>query len=268
MEITLEKIELVKDRTGASYKQAKEALEESDGSVVDAIISIEESADNKQKSKIGAQGSQLVSKIKELVKKGNVSKIVVKKEDEVLLNLPVNIGVIGGVLAPWALIAGTIAAFGTKCKIELYKDDGEVMELSDMAIDTFEDVKEKSSVIADEVKIKSVDVYENVKAKAEDALGKVSRKNDDDFDDYDCDCDCCDDCDDDCDCCDDDCDCCCDDDDCDCECLELECPACGKPVYIDECDADEIDELECPNCGKLLSLVQTDDEDESEEEDK
>ena len=65
------------------------------------------------------------------------------------------------------------------------------------------------------------------------------------------------------------CDCdCCDDDDCDCECLELECPACGKPVYIDECDADEIDELECPNCGKLLSLVQTDDEDESEEEDK
>ena len=55
---------------------------------------------------------------------------------------------------------------------------------------------------------------------------------------------------------------------CDCECLELECPACGKPVYIDECDADEIDELECPNCGKLLSLVQTDDEDESEEEDK
>ncbi|MDY3954232.1 MAG: DUF4342 domain-containing protein [Anaerovoracaceae bacterium] len=191
MEITLEKIELVKDRTGASYKQAKEALEESDGSVVDAIISIEESADNKQKSKIGSQGSQLVSKIKELVKKGNVSKIVVKKEDEVLLNLPVNIGVIGGVLAPWALIAGTIAAFGTKCKIELYKDDGEVMELSDMAIDTFEDVKEKSSVIADEVKIKSVDVYENVKAKAEDALGKVSRKNDDDFDDYDCDCDCC-----------------------------------------------------------------------------
>lgn len=82
-----------------------------------------------------------------------------------------------------------------------------------------------------------------------------------------CDCDCCDDCDDR-DCCDDDCDCCCDDDDCDCECLELECPACGKPVYIDECDADEIDELECPNCGKLLSLVQTDDEDESEEEDK
>ena len=35
MEITLEKIELVKDRTGVSYKEAKDALEAADGSVVD-----------------------------------------------------------------------------------------------------------------------------------------------------------------------------------------------------------------------------------------
>ena len=38
MEITLEKIELVKDRTGVTYAEAKQALEETDGSVVDAII--------------------------------------------------------------------------------------------------------------------------------------------------------------------------------------------------------------------------------------
>lgn len=40
MEITLEKIELVKDRTGVTYKEAKEALEAADGNVVDAIIAI------------------------------------------------------------------------------------------------------------------------------------------------------------------------------------------------------------------------------------
>ncbi len=45
MEITLEKIELVKDRTGVNYREAKEALEEANGSVVDAIINIEESMD-------------------------------------------------------------------------------------------------------------------------------------------------------------------------------------------------------------------------------
>ena len=189
MEITLEKIELVKDRTGASYKEAKEALENSDGSVVDAIISIEEAANGKTK---GKQNSQMIAKIKDFVKKGNVSKIVVKKDDEVLLNVPLNVGLIGGVLAPWALIAGTIAAFGTKCKVEMVKDDGEVVELSDMAIDTFEDVKEKGSVLADEVKIKSVDVYENVKSKAEDAISKVSRKDSADFEEEFCDECCCD----------------------------------------------------------------------------
>ena len=48
MEITLEKIELVKDRTGVSYKEAKEALEKVDGSVVDAIILIEEGFESDQ----------------------------------------------------------------------------------------------------------------------------------------------------------------------------------------------------------------------------
>lgn len=79
MEITLEKIELVKDRTGVSYKEAKEALEAADGSVVDAIIGIEESIDMKSKSKFSEQGAHIVDKVKEAVKKGNVSKIIVKK---------------------------------------------------------------------------------------------------------------------------------------------------------------------------------------------
>ncbi len=73
-----------------------------------------------------------------------------------------------------------------------------------------------------------------------------------------------------CDCgCDDDCVCCdCDDDDCDCcdccECLELECPACGEPVYIDEDDVDDIDELECPSCGQVLNVVEIGDVEDEE----
>ena len=58
MEITLEKIELVKDRTGVSYKEAKDALEAADGSVVDAIIAIEETVDVKP----GAKANELPQK--------------------------------------------------------------------------------------------------------------------------------------------------------------------------------------------------------------
>ena len=114
MEITLEKIELVKDRTGVSYKEAKEALEAADGSVVDAIISIEESIDIKSKSKLKEQSEVIAEKLKIAIRKGNVSKIIVRKGDDVILNLPVNVGIIGSVLAPWAAVAGVIAIFRTK----------------------------------------------------------------------------------------------------------------------------------------------------------
>ena len=185
MEITLEKIELVKDRTGVSYKEAKEALEASDGSVVDAIISIEESIGEKAKGKVGEGSHKVVEKIKELVKKGNVSKIVIKKDDDVVLNLPVNIGIVGTVIAPWAMILGVLAAFGTKCVIELVKDDGSIIDVSEMANETIVDVVEKGSVIADEVKSKSVDVYNSVVNKTSEALNRAGKdKNEESGGDY------------------------------------------------------------------------------------
>lgn len=190
MKITLEKIELVKDRTGVSYKEAKEALEHADGSVVDAIIGIEESIDVKSKSKLGEQSAVIMEKIKQYVKKGNVSKIIVRKGDDTLLNLPVSIGIIGTVLAPWAAVAGVIAVFGTKCTIELVKDNGEIIDISEMATDTFGEVMEKGSNIADEVMMKGADVFDSVKAKASDAINKAVRREEED-----CDCDC-----EDCDC--------------------------------------------------------------------
>jgi len=175
MEITLEKIELVKDRTGVSYKEAKEALEAADGSVVDAIIDIEESIDIKSKSKFAEQSAHIVDKVKDAIKKGNVAKIIIKKNDEVIMNLPLNVGIVGTVLAPWAAVAGVIAAFGTKCVIELVKDDGEIIDISEMANETFDEVVEKSTNIADEVKIKGADVIATVKAKTSEAINKTKK---------------------------------------------------------------------------------------------
>ena len=63
MEITLEKIELVKDRTGVSYKEAKEALEAADGSVVDAIIAIEETINVKKSNKAGIVATDTIEKV-------------------------------------------------------------------------------------------------------------------------------------------------------------------------------------------------------------
>jgi len=167
MEITLEKIELVKDRTGVSYKEAKEALEKTDGNVVDAIINIEESINMDSRSKVGAQSSQILDKLKELVKKGNVSKIVISRDGEQILNLPVNVGIVGTVLAPWAAVIGVIAAFGTRCIIEVVTDSGEVINVSEKANVAFEDVKDKSADFVDGVREKGAEVFDSVKNRAQ-----------------------------------------------------------------------------------------------------
>ncbi len=50
--------------------------------------------------------------------------------------------------------------------------------------------------------------------------------------------------------CDDDDDCCCCDDD---ELYEVECPACGEEIYLDDEMLDE-EFIECPACGEKLEL--------------
>ncbi len=60
----------------------------------------------------------LIEKIKELIHEGNVTRIIVKDEnDRLFLEIPVTLGVIGALIAPWLAALGVIAAIATKCKI-------------------------------------------------------------------------------------------------------------------------------------------------------
>ena len=180
MEITLEKIELVKDRTGVSYKEAKEALERANGSVVDAIIEIEEKIDEVDQKKISSKSVQLIENIKEIIRRGNVSRIIIRKDEEVVLNLPLNVGIVGAVAAPVAMVAGVLVAFGTKCEIEVVKDDGSVIDVSEMTNEKIGDLIEKGSVIADSVKEKGGEVYNNIVTKTNEAMNKVRTQEDED----------------------------------------------------------------------------------------
>ena len=131
MEITIEKIDLVKDRTGCTYAEAKEALEKHEGSVVDAIIALEEKT-NKDHDRITRESlkdSPVFLKMKQLVDKGNVSKIIVSKGDKVIVNFPVTAGVIGTLLVPWGAILGIVAAMGAQCSIDFVDDKGKAFDV-------------------------------------------------------------------------------------------------------------------------------------------
>ena len=86
----------------------------------------------------GYDTEALKQKLKDLVDKGNVSRIQVRRKDDVILNVPVNAGLAGGVLgmiaAPWAVIAGAVATLGLDCAVDVVKEDGEILCLTETEI--------------------------------------------------------------------------------------------------------------------------------------
>ncbi len=175
MEITLEKIELVKDRTGSTYAEAKAALEAADGSVVDAIIAIEEKM-NLEHDKVDGgslKDSPLFAKMKEIVDKGNVSRILVSKGEKTIVNFPVTAGVIGAVLVPWGAILGIVAAMGTQCSIDFVDDKGKVIDIDGTVIGVYD--KAKGLVIKGVGKIEQGDTIDELMSTIEGFAKKAGK---------------------------------------------------------------------------------------------
>jgi len=87
-----------------------------------------ENSESEQQAKAGAD--EIVEKLKALVREGNVTRIRIRKDDNVILNLPMTLGVVGTVLgiaaAPWAVILATIGTIGLNCTVEVEKKDGSI----------------------------------------------------------------------------------------------------------------------------------------------
>ncbi len=123
-DITLEKIDTVRERTGATYREAKEALERHNGNVVEALIDLEEGKQGSWTDEISSRSSQVIEKVKKLIKEGNITKIRVKHEGKVLVEIPVSIGAIGAVILPHLAALSVLIAVFKRCTIELVRNDG------------------------------------------------------------------------------------------------------------------------------------------------
>lgn len=120
----LDKIDLVRKRMNVNYEEAKMALDSVDWDVVEAIVKIEKDQQSR-KEEFFVRGNELVEKVKELVKKGNVTRIRVKQDDKVLVEVPVTAGVVGAVLAPQLTVIGAVAALVSKCTVEIERTNPE-----------------------------------------------------------------------------------------------------------------------------------------------
>lgn len=160
-EITLEKIDIVKERTGVTYTEAKQALEASNGNVIDALVYVEKNSPSKGegvKQQFDTTKDEFVAWLKDIANKGNVSRIKVKKDEKVILDIPVSAGIVGGVVAgiAWApsIALMFLTAVVAKVTVEITKEDGSVEVVNTVVKDTVSNVKEKMNDAASDFKEK------------------------------------------------------------------------------------------------------------------
>ncbi len=72
------------------------------------------------KEQFKVYGHDLVKKIKELIKEGNIRRIIIKNEKgKVMMEIPVTFVVVGAFFAPVLAAIGALAALMTQCTIEV-----------------------------------------------------------------------------------------------------------------------------------------------------
>lgn len=133
MAISLEQIDILRQRANVGYQEAKDALEKSNGDIVEALAYLEKEDKLKSDCTMGHHEHQhdhhkFFNKIREIIIKGNKIKLIISKNDKILLNIPVTAAVIIGVilLPVFAFVViGAILLLVTGYRFKFEKADGE-----------------------------------------------------------------------------------------------------------------------------------------------
>lgn len=159
-EITLEKIDIIRERTGVSYAEAKEALEQCDGDVVDTLIYFEqmtEDVEDKHMNEFYTTVEGFKDWLKETIRVGNVTRIKIKKDERILVDVPVNAGIAAGMFAmivPSLIAVGVLTAIVTRVTVEITKNDGSVEVVNTIIKSAVNDISNKVNEVTEEVKDK------------------------------------------------------------------------------------------------------------------
>jgi hypothetical protein len=77
-----------------------------------------------KKNEFRVRGEDLLKKIKDLIREGNVRRIIIKDEQgKTYLEVPLTLGVVGVVLAPVLAAIGALAAMAGNFTIQIVKRD-------------------------------------------------------------------------------------------------------------------------------------------------
>ena len=179
--VTLEKIDQVVERTGVTYEEARAALEEVGGDVLEAIIYLETIkkgfADN-MSSNINDKKETIMGVLKDLIKKGNITRVIIRSEEKVILDLPIYIGAVGVFFAPYISLIGASLAALNKYDIVIQTKEDKEYNLNEMTEAQFNKFKSTVSKKKNESPFREDDIVVDAEEVVEDIVNDVEETTD------------------------------------------------------------------------------------------
>lgn len=146
MAVRLENIDELRRRTNVSYEEAKEALEMSNDDMIEALVYLERQNKIRVSVNTTENKSSFWSMVKGIIKKGNETKLMIKKREITILSMPVTAAVIITIIAPYLTAIGLVIALFTGHRIKLEGKHGNLNNINqtlDKVCDTIDSTKQK-----------------------------------------------------------------------------------------------------------------------------
>jgi predicted RND superfamily exporter protein len=150
MTITLEQIDELRRRVNVSFEDAREALQECNGDLVEAIVYLEKNGKIKSTNSSEPKDS-LWDKFKALVNKGNNTRFIMYKRDKTIIDLSVTISIIIAALAFHIAIVGLVVALITGYRFKFVKNNGEDMKVNETLDKMHNNIDNMKKKFADDV---------------------------------------------------------------------------------------------------------------------
>ena len=157
----------------------------SDGNVLDAIIYLEQNkktakvknkAKEKMETALGKDAEEIKNQLKEMLKRSNVIRVIVEKDNKIIMNIPLTVGVVGLALGPLVTLVGLSAAVIGKFNIKVQnEEDKTVVDLGELNEDTLNMLKNMLTNTAKEV----TDVVKHNKKDDKDITEELIKEDDD-----------------------------------------------------------------------------------------
>lgn len=125
MTATLEQIEMLRARANVSYQEAKEALEQCNCDLVEALIYLEKQ--NKvHQTKTEDKANGFGATLKKIFRTCNETALIISKNERNILDLPMTVVIIATIIVPPLVIIALLVALFTGHRIRLERPGSDI----------------------------------------------------------------------------------------------------------------------------------------------